>query len=133
MSYQTFSTDFSAKTLFDKSDDLLTKSRTLSQSQNGSAFGDTLDDILVSPNMGTTLKPSSGSVLSLKREDTETYGDKLQSRINDFKMLENNAPSQTEWNKAFKQETDDSGWSLLEGLGSGLLTVAKIAGAVALL
>ncbi len=137
MSYQTSSADFSVKTLYDKQDDLLSRGRSLGQNGDGAAFLNSLSGILSSPSVepvaqGTTLKPSSGSVLGLKN-DAESYGERLQSRINDFKMLENNAPSQSEWNKAFAKDSSDSGWSLLENLGSGLLTAAKIAGAVAIL
>ena len=127
MSYQSVATS-DVKTLYNKPDDLLSKVRGNS-SGNGDTFSQDLSEILSNPTTGTTLKPSSDTTLSLN-----SYGEKLTNRIKDFQMLDNTAPDETEWNKAFGQQSDESDWSVLESLGSGLLTAAKFAlGAAAIL
>ena len=96
----------------------------------GSLFEDTKN------NTGTYLKSSDNkTVLALNTEASaskEEFSTRLSNRIRDFKMLDNQAPSMQEWNKAFSGQSDSDGWSMLETLGSGLLTAAKIVGAAAL-
>ena len=127
MSYQSVASS-NIKTLYNKPDDLLSRVRD-KYSENGELFLQDYSQILSNPSTATTLKPSSDSTLSLN-----SYGEALSNRIKDFQMLDNSAPDKTEWNKAFGQQSDESDWSVLESLGSGLLTAAKFAlGAAAIL
>ncbi len=120
MSYQSVASS-NVKTLYNKPDDLLSRVRDKS-SENGDSFLQDFSEVLSNPATATTLKPSSNTTLSLN-----SYGETLSKRISDFQMLDNTAPDQGEWNKAFGQQTDESDWSVLESLGSGLLTAAKFA------
>ena len=99
------------------------------------SLGSLLDDS--KSNAGTYLKSSDDkTVLAVNSEASaskEEFSSRLSNRIHDFQMLDNQAPSMQEWNKAFAEQSDSDGWSMLESLGSGLLTAAKIVGTVALL
>ncbi len=127
MSYQTVASS-NIKTLYNKPDDLLSAVRGKA-SEDAEIFSTNFAEVLSNPATSTTLKPSSDTTLSLN-----SYGEKLSNRIKDLQMLDNTAPDQSEWNKAFGKQNDESDWSVLESLGAGLLTAAKFAlGAAAFL
>ncbi len=119
-----------------RSGDVLSAPR--SSTGDGSDFiqslGSLLDDS--KSNTSTYLKSSDNkTILALNGDASaskEEFSSRLSNRIRDFQMLDNQAPSAQEWNKAFGEQRDSDGWSMLETLGSGLLTAAKIVGAAAL-
>lgn len=104
---------------------------------SGNLFSEALKQVNSSSD-SPSLKNSGTGVLVLNRvltggsTLTSTHETQELSKKQGFDLLEQQAPSQVEWQKAFGKTTseNDEGWGVLETLGSGLMTAAKIAGCI---
>lgn len=99
----------------------------LSSSGDGNAFSEALKKVSGQSSSGQLVLNSviSGTSLGSTQETQEL------SKRQGFDLLEKQGPDQGEWQKAFgRTEEETDGWSVLETLGSGLLTAAKIAGTI---
>jgi hypothetical protein len=115
------------------------KTDALADAQDGRAFSADLASMLGSMKDTGDSKLHESRELVLKKALTDGVCDdpdeaqKLPGSLKGtkFEALENNAPTEAEWNRVFEEKPSDDDWSVLGALGNGLLTAAKIAGGIA--
>ncbi|MDD6319128.1 MAG: hypothetical protein PUA61_09820 [Succinatimonas hippei] len=121
-----------------------TASATTAELGNAKAFSTDLTGVLLSQkdNSDESIKNKGQLVLNKalyngvhddpdekNTTDGNVKSDQSNSTIEGLKMLSENSTNATEWQKVFP-ENQQSDYSVLDSLGNGLLTAAKIAGSV---
>ena len=121
-----------------------TASSTTAELSNANAFSTDLSGVLLSQKDDSDESIKNQGQLVLNKTlyngvhddpdeknttDGNVKSDQSNSTIEGLKMLSTNSTNTTEWQKVFP-ENQQSDYSVLDSLGNGLLTAAKIAGSV---
>lgn len=121
-----------------------TASSTTAELSNANAFSTDLSGVLLSQKDDSDESIKNQGQLVLNKTlyngvhddpdeknttDGNVKSDQSNSTIEGLKMLSANSTNTTEWQKVFP-ENQQSDYSVLDSLGNGLLTAAKIAGSV---